>query len=131
MNILHTLFTGFIVSIAWFIIGSLLYTNPTIGKIYKKYENNPGMKKWDKKSKYITYMYLLGALTPSLIMAFVYKLIAPISILHFGLILLGIRIIPRFFDMWIQSSYPNKLLYIEIINGTILSFVAALVLHYI
>lgn len=131
MNILHILFSGFIVSIAWFIGGSILYTNPTIGKIYKKLENDPGMKKWESKARYIITMYFVGALIPSLIMATVYELISPISILHFGLILFGIRIIPRFFDMWIQSSYPNKLLYIEIVNGTILSFVAAIVLNYI
>ncbi len=130
MNILHILFSGFIVSIAWFLIGSVLYVNPTVGKIYKRLENDPGMKKWKSKTKYITYMYLLGTLAPCLIMAIFYEFIAPINPLQFGLILIGIRIIPRFFDMWIQSSYPNKLLYVEIINGTILSFMAALVLNY-
>ena len=131
VNILQILLSGFIVSIAWFIIGSILYTNPTITKIYKSFEKHPGMKKWESKIKYIITMYFTGALIPSLIMAFVYEFISPVSILHFGLILFGLRIIPRFFDMWIQSSYPNKLLYIEIVNGTILSFVAAATFHFI
>ncbi|MBU1167047.1 hypothetical protein KKC60_01405 [Patescibacteria group bacterium] len=126
-NIIHTLLAGFIVSIAWFIAGGILYMNPVVKKIYSKFENNPGMKKWGDQKKYLLSMYFVGALIPSLIFSFVYTLISPISILYFGLILVGVRIMPRFFDMWIQSSYPNKLLFVEIINGSILSFIAAII----
>lgn len=48
--------------------------------------------------------------------------------LGFGLLLAGLRMLPRFFDMYMQTSYPNVLLVIELVNGTILSFVAAGVL---
>jgi hypothetical protein len=124
-NIPYTLLIGFIVSIAWFIAGGILYMNPLVAKLYKKFEDHPGMKKWDNQKKYLTYMYLLGALIPCLIFAFIYESLSPIGIVHFGLIFLGIRIIPRFVDMWMQSSYPTKILGIEIVNGTILSFMAA------
>ena len=130
-NILLTLLAGFIVSIAWFIAGGILYMNPLVAKIYKQFENHPGMKKWDSQKKYLIYMYLIGALIPSIIFSFIYEFISPISVLHFGLILIGIRIVPRFIDMWIQSSYPTKILFVEIINGTILSFMAACILHFI
>jgi len=46
----------------------------------------------------------------------------------FSLILIGVRIIPRFLDMWIQTNYPEKLLLVELINGTIGSLITAFVL---
>jgi len=128
-NILSTLLAGFIVSIAWFIAGGMLYMNPLVANIYKKFEDHPGMKKWDSQKKYLACMYLLGALIPCLIFSFIYESLGPIGIVHFGLIFLGIGIIPRFVDMWMQSSYPTKILGIEIVNGTILSFMAAALFH--
>ena len=128
-NVLHTLLAGFIISIAWFIVGGILYMNPLVAKIYRGFEDHPSMKKWESQKKYLLSMYLIGVLIPCLIFSFVYEFITPIGIVPFGLILVGIRIIPRFFDMWMQSSYPNKILCIEFINGTILSFMSAFLFH--
>ena len=138
MNITHILWSGLLVSIAWFILGGALYVNPVVAKIYKSFGEHPGMKKWPNQKKYMLYMYLGGALVPGIIFAAVYAFLAPVlggslglNTLYFGLILVFVRILPRFFDMWIQSSYPNKLLVIEIVNGAILSFVAAGVLAWV
>ena len=49
----------------------------------------------------------------------------------FAFILIALKIFPRFFDMWIQSTYPNKLLAVEFVNGTIGSFVIGLVFAYV
>jgi hypothetical protein len=46
----------------------------------------------------------------------------------FGVILIALRIFPRLADMWIQTSYPEKLLTVEFVNGIIGSFIIALVL---
>ena len=135
INIWQTILAGFLASLAWFILGGALYMNPLVDKIYKSYKESPALKKWASLKKYIINMYLLGILIPSLIFAFVYAFINPIfpenlvlKILYFGLIMIGVRIMTRFFDMWLQTSYPNKLLVIEIINGIIGSFVIALIL---
>lgn len=126
---------GFLASLVWFILGSVLYVNPWITKIYKKHENSPGFKAWKNQPKYIITMYFVGALIPCLILAFVYSFISPaftgsliLKTLCLGLIIAGVRMIPRFFDMWMQTTYPDTLLTIEIVNGTILSFAAAAVL---
>ncbi len=42
-----------------------------------------------------------------------------------GGMLAAIRVYPRFWNMWIQTTYPNRLLTIEPINGTIGSLVIA------
>jgi len=81
MDILQTIFGGGIASVVWFIVGSILYTNPFVAKIYKSAEGSPGLKKWQSIPKYI------------------------------GL----------------QSTYPNKLLAVEFVNGTIGSFVIGMV----
>ena len=134
-TILQIIWSGFVVSVVWFVVGGLLYMNPMTAKVYKSFENHPGLKKWASQKKYMIKMYLGGALMPGIIMAAVYSFISPVlgfslglNLLFFGLILVFVRIVPRWFDMWIQSSYPGKLLGIEIINGTILSFISALVL---
>jgi len=130
-NILYILLVGFIISVIWFVVGGVLYMNPIVAKIYKGFEDHPSMKKWSSQKKYMINMYLLGILIPSLITTFVYLALSPISTLFFGLMLVGVRIVPRFFDMYMQSSYPNKLLYVEIVNGTILSFLVAVALSWL
>lgn len=102
--------------------------NPLVAKIYKKYDRHPSMKSWQSQQKYLSVVFLLGILVPSFAITFFFYYLAPISFLAFALLLTLIRMVPRFCDMYIQTSYPNVLLAIELVNGTILSFVAAGVL---
>jgi hypothetical protein len=39
--------------------------------------------------------------------------------LALGLLLAATRVYPRFWNMWIQTTYPRRLLAIEVINGTL------------
>jgi len=136
IDILQTILGGFIASIVWFIVGGALYMNPFIAKIYKGAENSPALKKWPSVPKYISLQYV-GILVQCLLWAFVFALVKPvlpeevlIKGLVFGLILVVVKIFPRFYDMWIQSTYPNRLLAIEFVNGIIGSFVIGLTLAY-
>lgn len=135
INLLQTILGGFLASIIWFIVGGMLYMNPFVAKIYKNFENSPGFKKWKDIKKYLINMYIFGILIQCLLFAFVYSFIKPIlhgglllSTIFFGLILMAVKIFPRLFDMWMQSTYPNKLLAVEFVNGTIGSFVIAFIL---
>ena len=134
INIIQTLLAGFLASVVWFFAGFVLYMNPVVAKSYKKFENAHGLKKWTNVTKYLVNMYVLGILIPSLLFAFVYALVKPAlpggilpKALLFGLILVAVKIFPRFADMYMQTAYPNKLLAVEFINGTICSFVIALI----
>ena len=134
IELLPTIIGGFVASIIWFIIAGILYMNPFVAKIYKKHENSPGFKKWNDTKKYLINTFIFAVLIQCLLFAFVYSFIQPVlpeSIvlitLYFGLILVAVKIIPRLFDMWMQSSYPNTLLTIELIIGAIGSFVIAFV----
>jgi len=134
---MQTIFGGFIASVVWFIVGGALYMNPLIAKIYKNAETSPGLKKWLNVPKYIGLTYV-GILAQCLLWAFVFAMAKPVlpdgilmKGLVFGLILVVVKIFPRFVDMWIQSTYPNKLLAIEFVNGIIGSFVIGLVFAYV
>ena len=131
------LFAGFAASIVWFIVGGALYMNPFVANIYKKAEKSPALKKWPSTPKYIVFQYV-GILIQCLLWALIFFFIKSVlpegfvmAGLFFGLILVAVKIIPRFYDMWIQSTYPNKLLAIEFINGTIGSFVIGIMLAYL
>jgi len=133
--IFQALLAGFIASIVWFIVGGIVYMNPIVAGIYKKFKSSPGLKNWKNTKSYLINTYVFAALIQCLIFSLVYLFIKPVlpgtlemNTLFFGLVLVGVKIIPRLFDMWMQSTYPNKLLGMELINGIIGSFVIALVL---
>jgi len=114
-----------------------LTMNPFVAKIYKDAKNSPALKKWPNVSKYIGLQYV-GVLAQCLLWAFVFALVKPalpeeilIKRIVFGLILVAVKIFPRFFDVWIQSTYPNKLLIVEFVNGTIGSFLIGVVFAYV
>ncbi len=109
--------------------------NPFVARIYKGFENSPGVKRWKNTKKYLINMYLFGSLLQCLLFAFVYSFVKPVlpgtlllNTIFFSLILVAVKIFPRLFDMWMQSTYPNRLLAVEFVNGTIGCFVTALVL---
>lgn len=127
-----------VASVVWFIIGGGLYMNPWVAKMYKEAErSSPALKKWQSIPKYLGFQFL-GILAQCLLWAFIFSFIKPIlpdGVLQqaalFWLILAAVKLFPRFVDMWIQTTYPNKLLAVEFINGAIGSFIIALVFAFI
>lgn len=137
IDILQSLVGGITASLVWFIVGGVLYMNPFVAKIYADASKSPGLKKWANVSKYLSFQFY-GVLAQCLIWSFVFSFVKPVlpegivmKGLIFGIILVAVKIIPRYIDMWIQSTYPNKLLVIEFINGSIGSFVIGAVFAYL
>ena len=121
-----------IASIVWFILGGVLYMNPLVRGIYDQFDSSPVMKQWPGVPQYLGAMFLGACLAQCFLVALAFALVKsalPDSILGtvvvFGFILIGIKIFTRFFDMWIQTTYPNKLLAIQFVNGSIGSLVIA------
>jgi hypothetical protein len=130
------LMAAFIASIAWFFAGSILYMNPYVAQTYRLAMKEPGVRKWMNSKQFVGFQYL-GILAQSILAAIVFSIIKPVmpeqywhQVLFFGLILIAIKIFPRWFDMWIQSTYPKRLLYVEFVNGSLLSMVASIVFAY-
>ncbi len=125
---LYIFYASFITTVVWSVAGGILYMNPVVAKIYKKHKSHPSFKIWSSQTKYLAGAFIVAGFIPILLIAIAYSFISPISIIAFGLILSGVRIIPRFCDAWSQTSYPNPILAIELVNGCILSFVIAYML---
>lgn len=45
-----------------------------------------------------------------------------LQLIGLALLLAAVRVYPRFWNMWIQSTYPRHLLAIEVVNGTLSTF---------
>ncbi len=109
-----------------FIILGALYGNPFIDKLFvEAQKNEPGVRRWDSKPKYLITQYL-GTQVEVIIIVFAYiylRDLVPSQGIKTAVMLGGLfacmRVYPRFWNMWIQSTYPIKLLRIEIINGVI------------
>jgi len=134
IDIIHGIIGAGAATIVWFIIGAIVYMNPVVDKIYKKYEDHPSVKNRKDVKTFIINTFVFSILIQCVLFAFVYLYIEPLlpgtlllNTLYFGGILTLVKIIPRFFDMWVQSQYPIPLLGIELINGSIGSFVIAFV----
>jgi len=117
---------GWIVAfLIWTIVGSILYMNPVVAEYFHKYKDTPAIKSWDGSMNFIIYMEL-GMLISSLLIAIIYASIVNslpgktfIKGLVFGLMLIVLMILYRFFNMWMLTTYPKPLLIIDLINGTI------------
>jgi len=134
IDIVSGLIGGIAATLAWFIVGAVVYMNPFVDKIYKKYEDNPSVKNRKDMKTFILNTFVFSVFIQCFIFSFVYLYIQPIlpgivllNALYFGLLLILVKIIPRFFDMYVQSQYPTPLLFLEIINGAIGSFIIAFV----
>ena len=133
-DVLTILYASIAATIVWFFVGAIVYMNPFVAKLYKKYENDQSVKNRKDVKTFLINTFVFSILLQCLLFAFVYSYIQPIlpdtlllNTLYFGTLLTGVKIIPRFFDMWVQSKYPIPLLVTEIINGAIGTFVIAFV----
>jgi len=134
IDILKIVFGGFIASIVWFIIGSIFYTNPYISKLHKKFSNSLKIKQWKNTFLFLLVMYFV-ILLHCLLFAFVYSFIKPVlpgavfaNGIFFGLILIAVSQIPDISTRWVLTTYPNQLLFVDIINGIAGSLIIGLTL---
>jgi hypothetical protein len=133
IDIIRVLIAAGVATVAWLVIGMFLYENPIVKPAYKAHEKKGILKKWENMPKFLTV--LVGVLIiQTLPWAVVYAFIKPVlpgmffaNALVFALILVVIKNIPKFVDMALMTTYPGKLLWIELINGSISSLLIALV----
>ena len=140
MNTLSTtLILGLLIGAIHFIIVGILYQNPFVASLYKKAEDKklPGYRIWENKKRYLLSMFL-GTQVEVFILTFGYLFLKdylPFSPFTTAVILsvlfTVVRVYPRFWNMWIQSTYPSKLLIVEIVNGTISTFTIVIGLYFL
>lgn len=126
----QVLLYGLLVGVIHFVLIGLLYGNPFIDRIYKQAQaKEPGVRRWSSMGRYAPIQFL-GTQVEVFILAGAYlwlRRYVPLSgfscALVLGSVFAGLRVYPRFWNMWIQSTYPNRLLAIEFVNGIISTLV--------
>ncbi len=121
-----------------FIILGALYANPVVDRIYgAAQDNEPGVRKWKSKPRYLVTQFL-GTQVEVFILVLSYVWLRPYipatglpPVLILGLTFAAIRVYPRFWNMWIQTTYPKSLLGIEAVNGTIGTFIVIAVAEWL
>lgn len=117
---------GFVIGVIHFAIVGALYRNPWVARLYRAAEGHPGVKAWPDKKRYVLSMFL-GTQVEVFILTGAYLYLRQLfaepgslpTALALGGMLAAVRVYPRGFNMWIQSSYPNALLAVELVNGTL------------
>ena len=140
----RVILAAIVASLVWFVLGGILYMNSYSKKIFdKESKRSKAVRKWkDMKQFYMLHQILtlnlqkLRLLPPVLnkvirfpssrIFSFAKKQHRMCFL--FGLILMGIKIIPHFADLKIMTHYPKKLLTMDFIVGSINCFAVAFVI---
>src|ERR1041384_346774 len=99
-----------------FVIIALLYANPFIDRLSRGLEQGPAVKQWPSKPRYFLTQFL-GTQVEVYILTTAFLWLRPrldvpgvAGALMLGGLLAATRVYPRFWNMWIQTTYPNRLL---------------------
>jgi len=127
---------GAIAGVAHFAFIAFAYGNPIVDRISAKAEaESPAVKKWPSKPKYFVTQFL-GTQVEVYILTIAFVWLRPLvdnpgygGALLLGSLCAALRVYPRFWNMWVQSTYPNRLLAVEVVNGTLGTLVICCVLQ--
>jgi hypothetical protein len=133
---LIVLLWGAAAGIVHFVFIGLAYGNPVVDRISAKAEaQSPAVRPWPSKPTYFVTQFF-GTQIEVYILTLGFVWLRPLVELHGypGALLLGglfaaLRVYPRFWNMWVQSTYPRRLLAVEVVNGTLGTLVIALFLQ--
>ena len=126
---------GSVAGLVHFMLIGLLYGNPIIDRMYAQaVDHSPAVRRWSSKPRYLVTQFLgtqieVFILTAAFLWLRSYASSSVVAALAIGAMLAAIRVYPRFWNMWIQTTYPRRLLAVEAINGTIGTVAIALFLQ--
>jgi hypothetical protein len=118
-----------------FVAIALLYANPITDRLSRELEKAPAVRQWPSQPRYFVTQFL-GTQIEIYILATGFLWLRPkldmpglAGAFALGGLLAATRVFPRFWNMWIQTTYPHRLLAIEVVNGTIGTLVVAVFLQ--
>ncbi len=138
IGIYKTIFGGFVASIVFFIYRSIIYKNTSVEKMRRDPNSPPALKKWHNVPKKIIFQYLV-ILIQCILWAVVFVLGILFDVLPDGFYMKGftlgsvmaiVNIVPIYLKMWIESTYPNKLLAIGFAKGVVGNYILGFTLAY-
>lgn len=138
IGIYKTIFGAFIASIVFFIYRTIVYKDTSVDKMCRDPQAPAALKKWKNIPKTIIFQYLV-ILIQCILWAVVFVLGLLFDVLPEGFYMKGfilgsvmaiVNIVPIYFKMWIESTYPNKLLAIGFAKGIIGNYIMGFTLTY-
>ena len=138
IGIYQTIFGGFVASIVFFIYTSIIYKDTSVEKMRRNPNAPPALKKWQNVPKKMISQYLF-ILIQCILWAVVFVLGLLFDILPDGFYMKGftlgsvmaiVNIVPIYLKMWMESTYPNKLLAIGFAKGIVGNYILGFTLTY-
>ncbi len=127
-----------LIGVLHFVFVGVLYGNPLIDQLYQKAQrSNPGVRTWKNKRHYLLLQFLGTQVEVTLLqLAVVIFSLQNLSLSSLEAVtafatLTAIRVYPRFWNMWIQSTYNRLLLGVEVINGVLSSVFILALAHFL
>ncbi|PZS30676.1 MAG: hypothetical protein DLM58_13255 [Pseudonocardiales bacterium] len=127
---------GLVSGLIHFAAIGILYGNPVVDRMYVlAADASPAVRGWPSKSRYLITQFLGTQIEVYVIaigFAWLYQHLPADGLaaaLLLGTLFAGLRVYPRFWNMWIQSTYPRRLLVTEAVNGIIGTYVIVIALY--
>jgi hypothetical protein len=127
---------GGVAGVVHFAFIALAYGNPLVDRISAKAEaESPAVRQWASKPRYFVTQFL-GTQIEVYILTIAFVWLRPLVDVRgyggawlVGSMFAAIRVYPRFWNMWVQTTYPRRLLAVEVVNGTLGTLVVTLFLQ--
>ena len=136
--LVSALLWGLVAGVVHTVVTGALYGNPLVDRVYQRaMMEEPGVKDWPSRPRYLLTQ-IAGTQVEIWILAIGFLWLRPLLGVQglagtalLALLFSGIRVYPRFWNMWIQSTYPDRMLAIEAFAGVVGTFVVVGVLHFL
>jgi hypothetical protein len=138
IGIYKTIFGGFVASIVYFIYRSKAYKDSSVDKMRWDPRAPPALKNWRKVPNTIIPQYL-AILILCILWAIVFVLgllfdVLPegfyMKVFTLGSVMAIVNTVPIYLKMWIEATYPNKLLAIGFAKGVVGNYILGFTLTY-
>ncbi|MBP7793306.1 MAG: hypothetical protein KA120_09655 [Candidatus Goldbacteria bacterium] len=115
-------------TLIWFITGIIIYAYPPFKRASREAEKAPSVKKWSDPVRYLMaeFIYIF---IQCFLFAWVFSVIKVslpadlfMQAISFTLIIIAIKFIPEMFKMFIHTTYPSGLVFIDFIYNVFASF---------
>jgi hypothetical protein len=117
--------SGALAGLAHFVLVALLYGNPLVDAYSAEANKHASVKQWPTPVSYFVRQFF-GTQVEVYIMTVAFFWLCPatsapgyLGALEIGALIAALRVYPRFWKMWIQTTFPGRLLLVEVINGTL------------
>ena len=121
---MKVLLWGTAAGVAHFVVIAVLYANPFVDRFSAEANQHPSVKQWASQPLYFATQFL-GTQVEVYLMTSAFLWMRPLApggypgALEVGSLIAALRVFPRFWNMWIQTTFPGRLLLVEVINGTL------------